>query len=174
MNDIGAIDLGVLDQASDLVIVARRQPEISTWFGPWATLFPHEVAAAERTILFASRFGTLFFLLPDGRCQMLDVFFGELLDAAPDLATLVEFAADLAWQETYLLAGTVRALAAAGIVAQGSECYAIAPHPAAGGPDPWAEAELDPAAIMVIEGAAWQGLCVTLLRQARAGRAGGE
>lgn len=157
-----------------LLIDAATQPEIADWFAVWDTILPRGLAGEAREPLFASRFGTLFYARPDGACFMLDAFFGDVQELAPDIATLAEFARDPAWQETYLLAASVRALAAAGVVAHGTECYAIAPHPAVGGPDPWAEEVLDPAAIMVLEGGPWQALCVDFLRRARQANDSGE
>ena len=154
-------------ELGELLIDAAAHPDISDWFAVWDTILPKRLAGEVRAPLFASRFGTLFYALPDGSCHMLDVFFGEVQELAPDTATLAEFVRNPAWQETYLLAASVRALAAAGIVARGTECYAIAPHPAVGGPDPWAEDVLDTAAIMVLEGARWQEQCVDFLRRAR-------
>lgn len=153
---------------ADLLIDAAAHPEIADWFAVWDTVLPAPFAGETRVPLFASRFGTLFYARPDGSCHMLDVFFGEVQELAPDIATLAQFLREPSWQETYLLAASVRALAAAGTVARGTECYAIAPHPAVGGPDPWAEAVLEPAAIMVLEGARWQEQCVDFLRRARA------
>jgi len=165
LGDLG--DLGDLSDLSDLLIDAAAHPEVADWFAVWDTILPRGVAGELREPLFASRFGTLFYARPDGTCFMLDVFFGDVQELAPDIATLAEFVSNPAWQETYLLAASVRALAATGIFARGTECYAIAPHPAVGGPDPWAEEVLDPAAIMVLEGGPWQGLCVDFLRRAR-------
>ena len=161
MSETGPLDV------DGLTIDAAAFPVIADWIAVWDTLLPHSLAGEMRTPLFASRFGTLFYALPDGSCHMLDVFFGEVQELAPDIASLCEFVHNPAWQETYLLAASVRALAAAGKVARGTECYAIAPHPAVGGPDPWAEEVLDPAAIMVLEGGPWQALCVDFLRRAR-------
>ena len=165
MNGFGR---GELAAVADLVIDAGAHPEIADWFAVWDSILPTELVGELRTPLFASRFGTLFFARPDGTCQMLDVFFGEVQELAPDVATLALFLREPSWQETYLLASSVRAAAADGSVARGTECYAIAPHPAVGGPDPWAEACLDPAALMVLEGARWQEQCVDFLRRARA------
>ncbi len=159
---------GELAAFSDLLIAADAHPQIADWFTVWDTLLPAAFAGEPRTPLFASRFGTLFYARADGSCHMLDVFFGEVQELAPDTATLALFLQEPSWQETYLLAASVRALAATGIIARDTECYAIAPHPAVGGPDPWAESVLDPAAIMVLEGARWQEQCVDFLRRARA------
>ena len=171
MKSVGSFGLGDLEH---LLIDAAAQPEVADWFAVWDTILPRGLAGEPREPLFASRFGTLFYARPDGACFMLDVFFGDVQELAPDVATLAEFARDPAWQETYLLAASVRALAAAGVVAHGTECYAIAPHPAVGGPDPWAEEVLDPAAIMVLEGGPWQALCVDFLRRARQADDSGE
>ena len=171
MTRLGSAALAGL---GDLVIDAGEYPEIAGWFAPWDALLPQAGAAAVREPLFASRFGTLFYARHDGSCHMLDVFFGEVQELAPDVATFAEFLREPSWQETYLLAASVRALAAAGIVATGTECFAIAPHPAVGGPDPWADDVLDPAAIMVLEGAPWQVLCVDFLRCARRANGSGS
>ncbi|MBP9144844.1 MAG: hypothetical protein KBF21_03175 [Thermoanaerobaculia bacterium] len=165
---------GDLEGLGDLLIDAAAHPEIADWFAVWDTILPRGLAGERREPLFASRFGTLFYARQDGTCCMLDVFFGDVQELAPDSATLAGFAANPAWQETYLLAASVRALHAAGVVARGTECYAIAPHPAVGGPDPWAEDRLDPAAIMVLEGGPWQALCVDFLRRARQASGAGE
>ena len=97
----------------DLLIDAAAHPEIAGWFAVWDTILPRGVAGEPREPLFASRFGTLFYARPDGTCYMLDVFFGDVQELAPDVATLAEFAREPAWQETYLLAASVRALHAA-------------------------------------------------------------
>lgn len=165
---MSAFPPGELAAFDELLIDAETHPEIADWFAVWDTLLPAALAGERRTPLFASRFGTLFYARPDGSCHMLDVFFGEVQELAPDAATLALFLREPSWRETYLLAASVRAAAASGTVARGTECYAIAPHPAVGGPDPWAEAELDPAALMVLEGARWQEQCVDFLRRARA------
>ena len=159
---------GELAAFAELLIDAESHPEIADWFAPWDSLLPAALAGEARPPLFASRFGNLFYARPDGSCHMLDVFFGEVQELAPDSATLALFLREPSWQETYLLAASVRAAVAAGGVARGTECYAIAPHPAVGGPDPWAETVLDPAALMVLEGALWQEQCVHFLRRARA------
>jgi hypothetical protein len=159
--------LPALSGLEALTIDAAIHPEVADWFGPWETLLPQGLVGGPRTPLFASRFGTLFFARPDGSCRMLDVFFGEVQEVAPDTGTFDAFLREPAWCETYLLASSVRALATAGVVARGADCYAIAPHPAVGGPGPWAEPVLDPAAIMVLDGARWQEQCVAFLRRAR-------
>jgi hypothetical protein len=162
--------LDSLASLDDLAIDAGKHPEIDLWFAAWESLLPRSLAGEPRTVLFASRFGTLFFSRLDGSCHMLDVFFGEVQEIAPDAVALGEFLREPSWLETYLLAASVRELVAAGVVARGTECYAIAPHPAVGGPDPWAEPVLSPASIMVLEGARWQEQCVDFLRRARESR----
>ncbi|MEO7795120.1 MAG: hypothetical protein ABIV06_10140 [Thermoanaerobaculia bacterium] len=164
MKELEASELSGL---GELLVDAATYSEVADWFAPWDTLLPQGLAGEPRQALFASRFGTLFYSRPDGSCHMLDVFFGEAQELAPDASTLALFLREPSWQETYLLAASVRALHAAGTIARGTECYAIAPHPAVGGPDPWAEPALDPASIMVIEGALWQALCVDFLRRSR-------
>jgi hypothetical protein len=162
--------LGALGGLAPLLIDAAVHPQIADWFIAWEGLLPRALAGETRSVLFSSRFGTLFYARPDGTCHMLDVFFGEVQEIAPDAGTLGQFLSEPSWLETYLLAASVRALAAAGVVASGTECYAIAPHPAVGGPDPWAEPVLSPASIMVLEGARWQEQCVAFLRRARESR----
>jgi hypothetical protein len=48
-----------------------------------------------------------------------------------------------------------------------TSCYAIAPHPAVGGPDPWSQTPLETAAVMVMEAPVWLSICAEFVKTAR-------
>jgi hypothetical protein len=62
------------------------------------------------------------------------------------------------WQEEYLLSRQVFALHEAGLIASGTECYAV-PHPGQGFPDPRAEGGLNPRFVRVLDLKVWQSIC---------------
>jgi hypothetical protein len=58
---------------------------------------------------------------------------------------------DPSWRQVYLLSEYVSRLHQAGKIAAEHDCYAIAPPPLVGGPDPWGEPSLAVEAAMVME-----------------------
>ncbi len=101
----------------DLVVEAAPEAEARSWLEPWAELLCH---GAFR-VLFLNRFGCAFLERPDGRVEMLDVFYGQLEPLAASGAEFAEMVGDPAWREVYLLADYVVRLHAAGKVAGDEE-----------------------------------------------------
>ena len=67
------------------------------------------------------------------------------------------------WQEVYLLSELVCQLHAAGKVPGPGQCYALAPHPARGGPNPTNGDAVDPRFVLVVDVAVWQSTCAQSL-----------
>ena len=63
------------------------------------------------------------------------------------------------WQEVYLLSELVLRLHEAGKVPGPGECYALAPHPTLGGPNPLDGGEVDPRFVTVMDVSVWQTIC---------------
>lgn len=145
-----------------LVLRTGTDAEHRLWLKPWRWLIRKPV-----TPLFLNRFGCWFFEQPDGTIALLDVFFGQVEQIADSRAAFESCTQNPAWQETYLLHDFVVRLIFEGKGASGSSCYAIAPHPIAGGPDPWEGDELDTASVMVMECLPWQSTCSQMVRAAR-------
>jgi len=146
----------------DLLIQDCSQEEMRSWLEPWQWCLNGRV-----TPLFLSRFGCWFLQRPEGMVEMLDVFFGQVEEVAPSYETFLQSVDTPSWQEVYLLSDFVFRLHVAGKVAAGIDCYAIAPHPAVGGPDPWSAAPLDTESVMIMDAPIWQGVCAQLLLTAR-------
>lgn len=136
----------------ELVIEIGPETAGAEWLAPWAA-----ICAGEFRVLFLNRFGCFFLERPDGRIELLDVFYGQLEPLAANAADFAAMVGEPAWQEVYLLADYAVRLHAAGKVAAGEEAYALAPPPLAGGPDPWAD-RLEVESAMVLPVAALQRL----------------
>ncbi len=138
----------------DLLIQDRAPGELRSWLEPWRWRLAGRVVP-----LFLNRLGCWFLARPTGDIHMLDVFFGQVEPVAGSVEELQRALNDPAWREVYLFSEFVSRLHRVGKVAAGISCYALAPHPAAGGPDPWGELPLDTAAVMLMDSPTWQGLC---------------
>lgn len=137
------------------------------WLEPWRWCLPGTF-----TPLFLSRFGCWFLKRPDGSVDMLDVFFGHVEPVAGSEAELRIAVDEPAWQATYLLSDFVYRLQGAGKFAPGISCYAFAPHPAVGGPDPWGQTLLETDAVMIMDAPVWQGLCSQFVLASRDAHSG--
>jgi Domain of unknown function (DUF1851) len=143
----------------DLLIEVIEPREWMKWFGLWSWAINGRVAPA-----FLNKFGSLFLRRADGQVEMLDVFSGtvaHLADRYEDFVTLVN---QQEWQQTYLLSESVNSLHEAGKVPGPGQCYALAPHPALGGPNPANGDRLDPRFVLIMDIGVWQSLCVQSLR----------
>lgn len=147
----------------DLIIEQITQEQFQRWIEPWTGIVTGRVAP-----VFLSKFGTWFLRRPEGHVEMLDVFTG----AAERMANRYEdFVAEVNqqwWQEVYLLSELVLRLHDAGKVPGPGQCYALAPHPALGGPNPLNGDEIDPRFVMLMDVFVWQSVS----SQAVLGRAG--
>lgn len=144
---------------ADLVIEDRTPDEYAAWLEPWKGHLEGRLSP-----ILLNRFGCWFLKRRDGSVELFDVFFGHL---EPVAASPEAFHAQLdepSWQEVYLLSRSVRSLHRAGQRATDRSCYAIAPPPLAGGPDPWAVPEIDPGCTMLMDVMPWQSLCAQVVR----------
>lgn len=143
---------------ADLVIDNIAPDDFQRWLLPWSPVLNGRVAP-----VFMSKFGTWFLRRAEGQVEMLDVFTGEISRVAESYEAFVAEVNDRPWQEVYLLSELVFRLHAEGKIAGPSECYALAPHPAIGGPNPLAGDPVAPQFVLVMEIGVWQRLCVQLV-----------
>jgi hypothetical protein len=139
---------------SDLLIEPKDETDLRECIRPWQWLVGGQVAP-----LFFNRFGCSFLLRPEGHVEMLDVFSGEVERVAASHQQFVASVNEPAWQEVYLLSKQVHLLHEQGKIARANECYAIAPHPALGGPNPFLGESLSPARVIVMDCRVWQSIC---------------
>lgn len=143
---------------ADLLIDDISPDQFRAWLAPWAGVVGGAVAPA-----FLTKFGVWYLRRPEGHVDVLDVFTGELDRAADDYDEFVREVNEQWWQEVYLLSELVRRLHEAGKVPGPGQCYALAPHPAVGGPNPDDGDEVDPRFVLVIDVAVWQSICAQSL-----------
>jgi hypothetical protein len=96
---------------------------------------------------------------------MLDVFTGAVERVADSYEAVLAEVNQQWWQEVYLLSELVFKLHEAGKVPGPKQCYALAPHPALGGPSPMLDQTVDPRFVMVMDIGLWQSLCVQAIRR---------
>jgi hypothetical protein len=140
---------------SDLLIGDISPDDFQRWLLPWSPVLGGSVAPA-----FMSKFGTWFLRRPEGHVDMLDVFTGDVSRVADTYEGFVAEVNDPAWQEIYLLSELVFRLHQESKVAGPCQCYALAPHPTLGGPNPLAGDPVDTRFVMVMDIGVWQQLCV--------------
>jgi len=148
----------------DLLIQNRSNTEYADWLKPW-----HGLIGGRLAPLALNRFGCWFFHRPDGSVEMFDVMYGESERVASTHSEFTSHINNQAWQETYLLSESIYALHQAGHVAADRLCYAIAPPPMIGGPDPWGTALIPINACVVMDVAVWQSLCSQLFKHPEKG-----
>jgi hypothetical protein len=139
---------------SDLLIENVPADDFEHWLRPWTPVIGGRLAPA-----FLSKFGTWFLRRPEGHVEMLDVFSGEVVQVAETEEQFVAEVNQIWWQEAYLLSELVYRLHQDGKVPGPGECYALAPHPALGGPNPLRDERVDPRQVMVMDLGLWQQLC---------------
>lgn len=138
----------------DLLIQDIAPEQFRDWISPWAGVVTGRIAPA-----FMSRFGSWFLRRPEGHVEMLDVFTGQVERMTDSYDDFIREVNEPWWQETYLLSELVYQLHEAGKVPGGGQCYALAPHPALGGPNPaWGDI-IDPSFIMITDVLVWQSIC---------------
>jgi hypothetical protein len=139
---------------ADLLIEDLDPADCERWLGFWGTA----VSGRFRPELL-NKFGSWFLRRPDGPVEMLDVFTGKVEKVASDHEEFVRLVNEPAWQEVHLLSRVVLDLHRRGKVPGPGQCYALAPHPASGGPDPARGDAIDPRFVFVMEIEAWQSIC---------------
>src|SRR5262249_3646534 len=147
---------------SDLLIEDITPDEFARWMGEWNDFVDGRVAPA-----FMSKFGTWFLRRPQGHVEMLDVFTGAVERMADSYEAFIAEVNQQWWQEVYLLSELVLQLHQASKVSGPGQCYALAPHPSLGGPNPMLGQPVDPQFVMVMEIGVWQSLCGQAVRANR-------
>jgi hypothetical protein len=92
------------------------------------------------------------------------VFYGEVEEIAGSFEEFQVLMNDPSWQEAYLLSEYVFRLHGVGKVARGTQSYALAPPAIFGGPDPWDQISLDPAAASLMETETLQSVYAHVVR----------
>lgn len=138
----------------DLLIQNVEENLLERNLPPWSFVLKGECAP-----VFLNRFGSWFLRRRDGSVDMLDVLDGSVLRVCAPGEPFERYVNTLAWQERYLLSLAVFDLHRAGKIASGTQCYAIAPHPALGGPNPSVGQGLRPESTSVVDLGVWQSLC---------------
>src|SRR5262245_39231648 len=138
----------------DLIIEEISPQQFQQWIEPWIRIIAGRVAPA-----FLSKFGTWFLRRPEGYVEMLDVFTGTVHRVADSYEDFLAEVNQQWWQEVYLLSELVLHLHEAGKVPGPGQCYALAPHPALGGPNPLNGDAVDPRFVMLMEVFVWQEIC---------------
>jgi hypothetical protein len=138
----------------DLLIEDISPDQFRDWLAPWAGLVAGQVAPA-----FLNKFGFWFLRRPDGSVEMLDVFAGTLERLSESYAAFMREVNDPSWQEIYLFSDLVYQLHQDGKIPGTGQCYALAPHPALGGPNPANGDVVDPKFVLVMDVPAWQAIC---------------
>lgn len=139
----------------DLLIEDISPDDFRSLLLPWSPVISGSVG-----LVFMNKFGTWFLRRPEGPVDMLDVFSGDVIRVAESFD---QFAAEVnnpAWQEQYLLSKLVYELHQEGKIPGPGECYALAPHPAFGTPNPLRGEQLDSKHVMVLSIRVWQHFCV--------------
>ena len=143
----------------DLLIQDIADANFASWMQNWSDVVSGRIAPA-----FMNKFGVWFLRRPEGAVDMLDIFTGQVERVASSHEEFVANVNDRPWQEIYLLSKQVLALHEVGKIPGTGECYAIAPHPALGGPNPLAGDPLELRLVMTMQIGAWQSICGQVLR----------
>lgn len=143
----------------DLLIQNLSASDCTEYLSHWDWLIAGTFAPE-----FLSKFGNWFLRRPEGHVEILDVFSGNISIIADSHAQFADLVNTPWWQELYLHSELVYQLHEGGKIPDAGQCYALAPHPAQGGPNPLAGDPIDPKFIMVMDIAVWQSLCSGFVR----------
>ena len=146
---------------TDLLIEDISPDDFQRWMGEWDGLIEGRVAPA-----FMNKFGSWFLRRPEGHVEMFDVFTGTVERMADSYEDFIAQVNERWWQECYLLSELVLRLHEAGKVPGPGQCYALAPHPAWGGPNPMQDQTVDIQFVMIMEVGVWQSICSQAIRSA--------
>ena len=138
----------------DLLIQDITLEQCRQWAAPWAGLLGGEISP-----IFLNKFGSWFFRRREGHVESLDVLTGAVVKIADSFDAFRSQVNDPAWQQVYLLTEVVYMLHRHGTVPGPGQCYALAPHPAFGAPNPAAGEVIDPRFVTVMDVMVWQSLC---------------
>ena len=141
----------------DLLIQDITADQFRDWLSPWTGVVTGRVAPA-----FMSKFGFWFLRRPEGHVEMLDVFTGRLEPIADSYEDFIREVNEQWWQETYLFSESVFEFHQAEKIPGPGQCYALAPHPALGGPNPSVGDAIDPKFVSVADVSVWQSICASV------------
>jgi hypothetical protein len=139
---------------ADLLIEEIATDDFRRWMSVWEGIISGPVAPA-----LMNKFGTWFLRRPEGHVEMLDVLTGSVERIAESYEAFVADVNEQWWQEAYLLSELVFQLHETGKIPGPGQCYALAPHPAVGGPNPMLDQSIDPRFVMLMDIGVWQSLC---------------
>ena len=142
----------------DLLVQDITADQCRDWLSPWSGVVTGRVAPA-----FMSKFGVLFLRRPEGHVEMLNVLTGQLERLADTYDGFTKEVNEQWWHETYLFSELVLKLHEAEKIPGSGQCYALAPHPALGGPNPFAGDAIDPRFVTVTDVIVWQSICAQSL-----------
>jgi hypothetical protein len=137
------------------------QPDAFDWpavLGEWSDFVTGRVRP-----VFLNRFGGWFLERASGEVICFDILSGDIEVMAPSRDAFTAEVNRQAWQEALLCSKLVAQLHQHGMKPGPAECYAINPHPAIGGPNPWSVDTIDPARVQVMSVRVWQSLCRQIL-----------
>jgi hypothetical protein len=144
---------------ADLLIEDVDADTAATLLEPWADLLDDRVA-----LIFLNRFGCCFLKSFSGPVLELDVLSGEISEVAPSYERFVRDVNDRAWHEQHLLSLLVAKLHSFDKIPGPQQCYALAPHPALGGPNPRLGDNIDPRFVTIMDLRTWLWICAQALR----------
>jgi len=142
----------------DLLVQEMTADQFRDWMSPWFGVISGRMAPA-----FMSKFGSWFLRRPGGHVEMLDVLTGQVERVADSYEVFMREVNEQWWRETYLFSELVYQLHEAGKAPGPGQCYALAPHPALGGPNPANGDAIDPRFVMVSDVLVWQSICAQSL-----------
>lgn len=145
---------------ADLLIEDISPEQFQQWLVPWTGHIVGVVAP-----VFLNKFGSWFLRRPEGHIEMLEVFTGRIEQVAENQALFTTQVNERWWQEIYLCSESVFKLHEAGKIPGPGQCYALAPHPALGGPNPANGDAVDPRFVMVMDIPVWQSICAQFVRR---------
>ena len=142
----------------DLLVQDITPEQFRDWLSPWAGVVSGRMAPA-----FMSKFGSWFLRRPEGHVEMLDVLTGQIERMADNYDDFMREVNEQWWHETYLFSKLVYELHQVGKVPGVGQCYALAPHPALGGPNPNIGDAINTSFVTVTDVAVWQSICAQSL-----------
>ena len=148
-------------QWADLIIDEIPADQFQNWLSPWYNVVDGPVAPA-----FLTKFGSWFLRRPQGHVEMLDVLNGTITHASTTYDDFVREVNEPWWQEIFLHSELVLQLHHSGKIPGPGQCYALAPHPAFGGPNPMNGDEVDPRFVTIMDVPVWQSICAQALGMA--------
>jgi hypothetical protein len=138
----------------DLLIQNITSEQFHDWIAPWTGLIQGRIAPA-----FISKFGLWFLRRPEGAVEMLNVLTGQVERMAETYDDFMRDVNEQWWQESYLFSELIFQLHQANKIPGPEQCYALAPHPALGGPNPYAGDTIDSKFVMLMDIIVWQSIC---------------